>query len=398
MGTGSTTEKLDLFELEELQNFSKNGRTLVCQKGDTSSSSQIFFEVENNIVKEIILSLKTKSDFRPQIFSIKINVNDGLEMIEGSLIQTALELPERFDDHVPSPVYKGEDLKDPEVKEQPITNGEFVDAKGVVMKQNDEAFLCIDCGRNRQQISIEFLLMNNNSIKTSIINIIGEYKKDNEWIPATLFSGSKSSPYHYSLSYANDHIITLESRMVMPLAISLLIPIELKHTPLSYQLRFLHKSFEDPLQLRYTITTQDGDKFTLYTQVSSKTYDFITYEKCLENRKGLVKFLYCDDLEIRERLHASFSVDSDNHLSLSLSSYTHTISLSKLKEIIYNAVKSNAPVYYIEDYFWSNGEYSAKFYALVNLEKKYVYAFKCILQTSTNYTEEYLPLDPKYYI
>lgn len=239
--------------------------------------------------------------------------------------------------------------------------------------------------------------MNNNTLKTSIIDIKGEYKKGEEWIPATVYSGYKESRYHYTLSHPHNHVITLESRQVSPLAISLVIPVEIKQTCLSNELRFLHKSFGEPLQLRYIITTQDGDKFTLHTQVQSKTYDLITAEKYAKNRNGLIKFIYCDDIELRERLHISFLHDKGGQLCLHLNNTLYTFSFATLNEHIYNAVKANKSVYKIEELSWTNNTYSVDIFALVNLEKKYMYAIKCVLQSSTNYTEEYVPVLPKHY-
>lgn len=395
LGTNNKIQRVEVFDAEEIRNWSKNGKSVVLQQSDNNDVNlvSVYFNVENNRVVSVDLNLKTTSDMRPAID--RVFINEDLTQGEIVHVQRALDFPESFPEKIPNTERTGVDLQEPSVSGRDYAS-DPVRSEGqsaFELKQTGDAFLSIDSYRKRQQVSIEYLITNNSNVDVSIIGIKAEYLVGDSWASAPVFSGHKDSPYYYSTRGAHDAVLRYGPRDATKIALTAFIPLE-NISQLLIDGRYLHGSLPEPLQVRFTLTDQDEKKTVIKASVESKLYDFKKEEQIKKDKPDLKKFFYCDDLETKERLYSFMTTyNGDYIMNTPYSSSSFYISPSNLREFVYEAIKNKAPEYLL-DRSWESGSYSAQYYILTNIEKGYAYGLKVVLKTSTNTTIDYFPFTP----
>jgi len=397
---------LELYDMDSLQHFAKDGKVLAFSKEDKEKDSfwklEAFFNVTKGVAKEIEISVKSASDGKPVIKKLELKYDRFIDKGAETIVQDDKDRYNPASYKLPSGSKTGPVLSDAvgTKKETPMAKGsghptlQITQANAVEVNQNwysssSESFT--------NYFISNFVLLNNGPNRLAITKVAAAYQaKDGKWIDQGLefHTGSRRGFLDYYFTDAQG--FTMDSKQQMEYCIS--IGITIKSDQFEVQRR-AHKSLPQPFKIKYTFEDSDGKKGEIIVEQNNKPLELVTRasrEKYLDKKVDL--YAQCDDdkLEVRIFTHVLHNKE-EKRLEIALgSSSSKYFYIDDAKALAFQGVKEKKEEVQIEDKYEEKG-CSVILSGLIDLKNSRCYALKIALKTSTSTVTEYflLPiLDP----
>jgi len=235
--------------------------------------------------------------------------------------------------------------------------------------------------------------------------MICEYQdKDGNWTPTDMRVGYRHGFYYYQWQHSGDQSMTFEPKDVNEFALSAVFQVS---GPQMDRRRTLHRSLPSPLHVRFTLQEINGGSmvFQVTAERDLKELSLATRESELAKYENdathvLCGFLSCDDLEAEGRVHATiWRVDDGREINwkimYSQSNSYCWYSVSALKRRAWEAAQANASTIRLEGSCEASNGFSLESNALVDVERRAVYALQLKLTTHTGTAEGTFLLEPR---
>lgn len=406
-GHGNTVDRLELFELEDLKVFAKEGQhQILTNKGTKDNfvweTSASFTVSPAGNVTAVRLEVKSLSDPRPTIKEIAVSV-EGKRLSKGEdkVIQVSDE--EDYDESKPLPPSKSSDKQ----LVQPIPVPENIPMVTVQafqrlkIEQVDPVFADQSWAQDgvfNNNFYLNFSFSNPSETVVTVAKVKTEYEvSEGNWVAAKTAIGYKNGFYDYRWNWNNNNF-RLDKHAIETIAILCSIPVK---APQSDRQRRAHSSLPNPLKIRTTFEDDQGAVSYIDLVNYNKQYSLPTKESIEKyNSKEYVSWVQLDDIEAETRHYANIALTKENEdreyleLRSSLQSSTYYFYKNDLRKLAFDAVKNGVTEIEMESLKGTSAGAEAHAYALVDTEKKSVYAIKWVLSTPSSVAEEYYRVKP----
>eukprot|EP01111_Echinosteliopsis_oligospora_P005368 TRINITY_DN1865_c0_g1_i1.p1 TRINITY_DN1865_c0_g1~~TRINITY_DN1865_c0_g1_i1.p1 ORF type:complete len:659 (-),score=192.68 TRINITY_DN1865_c0_g1_i1:65-2041(-) len=413
VGVARDTKKLEVYDLEELRDYSKEGTTpIITFKGGEANAQYhmiVSFVIKQGVVVAVICDVKSCSDLRSRIVQQDFEVGDGGKL-EKKTVTTVQTSEDPYDasscppPSLPSPVHTGPSvdhlLGDKETQVQAELKKTCI-FDHMRVEQNEKIDADQQWARDggfMNQLMVNLLLINSSPDKElHILRIRTQYKINGEWKEAEQTAlGSKRGYYNYSWNWEES---SLDLAPTSQSKISVLAGFKI-HAYQADKQRRLHHSIPSPLSLRIIFEDYSGKEGIFDVEYVNPPLDTYT-EKYAETRldpKGSKydKFVYADDLEAECRQYIAIRKKSENgkerlEVYMSNNSSYYYLYPNQLKASVFEAIKTNSNEVEIESLKQSsnNDNLTRRVIAIVNQQQRRVVALKLQIQTTTSFTENY---------
>lgn len=408
-GHGKTVDRLELFELEDLKVFAKQGQhQILTYKGQQDSLSwftNASFDVNvAGLVTAVRLEVKSLSDPRPIVKEIKVKIENN-QLIAGDiqLIQSA-EDPE--DESLPKPLPPSK-REEKEIVDPPAApEVKFANIQAfqkLKIEQIDPVFAdqtWASNGEYNNNFYLNFSFTNPGESVVTVAKVKTEYElSENNWVAAKRTAiGYKAGFYDYRWNW-NTSNFSLDKHAIDKIAVLCSIPIQ---GPQVDRLRRAHHSLPYPLKIRTTFEDDQGATSFIDTVYYNGPHKLPTKESVEKSNSKTYDFwAQLDDVETETRHYIAIArvKDSDNSeyldIKVSPGSSTYYFYKTNLSKLAFEAVKNGKDEIEIDQLKveGSNGV-EAHAHALVNVEKKRVYAIRWTLKTASASMEECYVVKP----
>ncbi|KAL6050730.1 hypothetical protein QOT17_019615 [Balamuthia mandrillaris] len=414
LGKDKKTERLELFDAEELRTFGKAGRPLIARlEGHNEEEGEDWFMEASFIVNEdglaqfIEIAVKAASDLRPQIERIEVGSN---------LAKKDVKVIQNVSCGAPGKEYI---LPEPTIEGPFFKTGEFTPSheapRFIELKMEKESVGEGDCpldikqkeascadqtwwrdGQFSNLIFDHLALFNPSEKEVALVSIKSEYlDKDGQWkAPKETRLGQKSGYFSYSMGGYD----TAGFNVAPNERLNLVVRTELEvHAPQFDRERRVHHSLPQPLHTRITFEDKDGNKKVIEMEQQNPPLVLQSKEaklSSLSDRQTFQAWIEADDLEAEGRVWALVATEETYGTCVQVSGYDNFgkyLYKSDFERVLYKARKGKLTEVLLEEKVADNKGYSIAVTALVDLEHDYVYSLRFDLSTNTSrVTHHYL--------
>eukprot|EP01116_Phalansterium_solitarium_P006188 TRINITY_DN18497_c0_g1_i1.p1 TRINITY_DN18497_c0_g1~~TRINITY_DN18497_c0_g1_i1.p1 ORF type:complete len:562 (-),score=118.71 TRINITY_DN18497_c0_g1_i1:513-2129(-) len=397
------TDRLELYDLEALRHFAKDGRILCAETGSSDAASSwkadVHFIVENGIVTGIEASVKSRSDPRPAIKRVSINVGRTVTFGDVEDVQDPADDYDPSTYTLPEQVVVGPQLVSDAVATPETIKIDNACAPNPVLQIRQTNAIEPDQSWERNgaywnSLNMSFAILNKSEKVVLVSRVMVDYKaKDNEWKSLETLIGSRRGFYNYSWEH-NGTTFRVEPMSSLDVAIQGRFEVR---APQFDRERRVHNSMPQPLELRITFEDSGDNKYVVNLQQINGQLDLVTRQK-RDQYHGRVSVFWaqCDDTEWQARSSAQVFIPEDQtylevHTRSNQSTYLYPAALKKLA---YQAVKEGTTEAEVTDLHYNEKCFDTHVYALVDPANTRVYALKFQLKSTTSSTTDYF-LIPK---
>jgi len=271
------------------------------------------------------------------------------------------------------------------VKVVPFEGNKSVGESVIVLEQIDKPYPEQDSYSHQNSFSVDVRAQNtsHHGEPVYLVKIESEHKnKEGLWVAnARTLIGSKLQYYNYRWNQAPYNIaFSMKSSELLALRAGITID-----RPLLGNKRRVHNSLPYPLELRFTLTDNNGKstKLSVLCYHDNKITDLPTREIKQKENGEFDWWLQCDDTELLYRMWTAGKYNVSAHrYAVSIANQVWNINQDKLDEAVWKAIQSKASEVLLES-AKENGGFTECF-AVVDLEKSHAYALHVKLKTTTS--------------
>jgi hypothetical protein len=414
-GAGKKVDRLELFELEDLKMFAKEGQQqILTSKGKSEGfdwfASASFVVNGTGQVTHVVVEVKSLSDPRPIVKKFGISIENGV-LVKGdvTLVQSADEDAGEDPNPLPLPLPKREEtlLVDPPQPTEPVPLLTVQGMQKLKIEQVEKVYAdqtWASRGFFNNNFFMNFSFTNPGDNVVTIAKIKTEYESaPNNWVEGKNSAiGHKQGFYDYRWNW-DTQCFTIPSHSVEKVAFLCSIPIS---APQVDRLRRGHKSLPNPLKIRLTLEDDQGATTQLEVVHHNDPYKLPSKESVEKSQgKEFEYFVTLDDAETEIRHYISVARvqddDTKEHIEIrsSVSSSSFYLYKTDMRRFAFSGVKNNSELVDIEAVHQNENGSELKAYAMVDLQKKRTYAIKFSLKTETGaFLEDYYRVKPLKYI
>lgn len=411
-GNGKKVDRLELFELEDLKVFAKEGQHQILHSKGKVENFEWFANASFNVtasgqVTAVTLEVKSSSDVRPVIKKIDISIENG-QLVKGEVktIQTSEE-PEDAGSSKPLPPAKRTEvpLVDPTPPPTDLPLASVQAESKLKIEQvepvvPDQAWANSDGFMNNFYLNFSFTNPTDNPI--TIAKVKTEYQNAaGEWVAAKNTAiGHKAGYYDYRWNW-NSQNFGIDPHGVEKVAILCGVgPIK---APQVDRQRRAHGSLPNPLKIRVTFEDDQGATCQIEVVNYNKPHDQPTKESTEKyNSKQYDFWTQLDDAASESRHYVAICKvkETENkeyyEIKSSLSSGSvYYFYKSQFQRLAFEAIKKGTDEVEIDSLTVADSKgSSAHAFALVDRAKRRVYAIKFVIKAHDASLEDYFSVKP----